>query len=206
VLNYLEDGKKFESGDKILEAEGDLKLIFRFWRVSQTFLSLMCAIARQTASFVSTGKKENPDIIIAATRKTHPGARHFELKAVRAGGGDIHRNSLSDSIQISQNHLEVFGELKNLRAMKKIEIEPLSREEALKYAKIADIMLLDHISPEELRKIGPELKKLNSKLELAVGGIEVENIPYYAPLVDIIVISAPYYAKPLDMTTKIIKI
>jgi nicotinate-nucleotide pyrophosphorylase (carboxylating) len=147
MLDYLKDGDKFESGENILEAEGDLKLLFRFWRVSQTFLSLMCAIAGKTASLVIAGKKENPDIIIAATRKTHPGARFFELKAVRAGGGDIHRNSLSDSIQISQNHLEVFGELKKLRAMKKIEIEPRSMEEALKYAKIADLMLLDHLSP-----------------------------------------------------------
>ena len=67
-------------------------------------------------------------------------------------------------------------------------------------------MLLDHLSPAELRKIGPELKQLNPKLELAVGGIEVENVPYYAPLVDIIVINAHDYAKPLDMTTKIKKI
>ena len=206
VLNYLEDGKKFKSGDTILEAEGNLKLLFRFWRVSQTFLSLICAIAGKTASLVSAGKKENTDIIIAATRKTHPGARRFELKAVRAGGGDIHRNSLSDSIQISQNHLEVVGELKKLRAMTKIEIEPCSMEEALRYVKAANIMLLDHISPAELRKAGPELKQLNPKLELAVGGIEVENIPYYAPFVDIIVVSAPYYAKPFDMTTIIGKI
>ena len=183
-----------------------MRLLFRFWRVSQTFLSLMCAIAGKTASFVSAGRKENPDLIIAATRKTHPGARRFELKAVRAGGGYIHRNSLSDSIQISQNHLEVVGELKKLRAMKKIEIEPRSREEALRYAKDADIMLLDHLSPEELQKIGHELKKLNPKLELAVGGIEAKKIPEYAPFVDIIVISAPYYANPLDLTTKIEKI
>ncbi|MGV8078402.1 MAG: nicotinate-nucleotide pyrophosphorylase [Methanosarcina sp.] len=206
VMDYLEDGKKFKPGDKILEAEGDLKLLFRLWRVSQTFLSLMCAIAGKTASLMSAGKKENPNIIIAATRKTHPGARRFELKAVRAGGGDIHRNSLSDSIQISQNHLEVVGELKKLRAMKKIEIEPRSREEALKYATAVDIMLLDHLSPIELQKIGPELKRLNPKLELAVGGIEGNKIPEYAPFVDIIVTSAPYYANPLDLTTKIEKI
>ncbi len=67
-------------------------------------------------------------------------------------------------------------------------------------------MLLDHFSPEELRKIGPELKQLNPKLEIAVGGIEAKKIPEYAQLVDIIVISAPYYAKPLDLTTKIEKI
>lgn len=204
--NYLKDGMTFRSGDAIFEAEGDLKLLFKFWRVSQTFLSFMCAIATKTASLVSAGREKNPDLIIATSRKTHPGSRIFELKAVRAGGGDIHRNSLSDSIQISQNHLEAVGELKELRAIKKIEIEPRSREEAFKYVKMADIMLLDHLSPEELQKLGPELKKLNPKLELAVGGIKAKRVPEYAPLVDIIVISAPYYANPLDFTTKIERI
>ncbi len=202
-LNYLKDGQPFKPGDAIIEAEGDLKLLFRFWRVSQTFLTLMCAIATKTASMVSAGRKENPDLIIATSRKTHPGARVFELKAVRAGGGDIHRNSLSDSIQLSQNHLKVAGELGKLRSLKKIEIEPRTREEAFKYVEMSDIMLLDHLSPEELRELGPELKKLNPKLELAVGGIEGKRIPEYASLVDIIVISAPYYANPLDFTTKI---
>lgn len=67
-------------------------------------------------------------------------------------------------------------------------------------------MLLDHISPEELRELGPELKKLNPKLEISVGEIEAKKIPEYAPLVDIIVISALYYANPLDFTTKIRRI
>ena len=203
VHNYLKDGETFKPGDAIIEAEGDIKLLFRFWRVSQTFLTLMCAIATKTASMVSAGRKENPDLIIATSRKTHPGARVFELKAVRAGGGDIHRNSLSDSIQLSQNHLEAAGELGKLRSLKKIEIEPRTREEAFKYVDMSDIMLLDHLSPEELRELGPKLKKLNPKLELAVGGIDAKRIPEYAPHVDIIVISAPYYANPLDFTTKI---
>ncbi|AKB80297.1 Molybdenum transport system protein ModD [Methanosarcina horonobensis HB-1 = JCM 15518] len=203
IRNYLEDGMTFKPGDAIFEAEGDLKLLFKLWRVSQTFLSLMCAISTKTASLVSAGRKANPDLIIATSRKTHPGSRIFELKAVRAGGGDIHRNSLSDSIQLSQNHLEVAGELGKLRAMKKIEIEPRTRKEAFKYVEMSNIMLLDHLSPEELRELGPELKKINPKLELAVGGIEAKRIPEYAPFVDIIVISAPYYANPLDFTTKI---
>lgn len=203
TLNYLGDGETFKPDNTIIEVEGDIKLLFRFWRVSQTFLTLMCAIATKTATFVSEGRKSNSGLIIATSRKTHPGCRIFELKAVRAGGGDIHRNSLSDSIQISQNHLEVAGKMGKLRAMKKIEIEPRSREEAFKYAEMADIMLLDHLSPGELRELGPMLKKLNPKLELAAGGIEAKKIPEYAPFVDIIVISAPYYANPLDFTTKI---
>jgi nicotinate-nucleotide pyrophosphorylase (carboxylating) len=69
MLDYLKDGEKFESGENILEAKGDLKLLFRFWRVSQTFLSLMCAIAGKTASLVIAGKKENPDILLQQPEK-----------------------------------------------------------------------------------------------------------------------------------------
>ena len=64
VLNYLEDGNEFKSGDTILEAEGNLKLLFKFWRVSQTFLSLMCAIAGKTASLVSAGKKRTLTLLL----------------------------------------------------------------------------------------------------------------------------------------------
>ena len=74
IRNYLKDGMTFKPGDAIFEAEGDLKLLFRFWRVSQTFLTLMCAIATKTASMVSSGRKANPDLIIATSRKTHPGS------------------------------------------------------------------------------------------------------------------------------------
>lgn len=206
VCAFLENGKPFEPETTLFEAEGDLKTLFKLWRVSQTFLSVMCAIAGKAAAFTQLARKANPDVIVATSRKTHPGARKFEIKAVRAGGAAVHRNSLSDSIQFSQNHLRVAGELKNLRALKKIEIEPRSREEAFKYAKKADIMLLDHLSPEELRELSPKLKELNSKLELAVGGIKAEKIPEYAPFVDIIVSSAPYYAQPLDLTSKIERI
>lgn len=206
VTGYLENGRPFEPEATLFEAEGDLRTLFKVWRVSQTFLSITCAIAGKAATFASLARKANPDVIIATSRKTHPGARKFEMKAVRAGGADVHRNSLSDSIQLSQNHLGVAGDLGKLRALKKIEIEPRSREEAFKYAEMSDIMLLDHLSPEELQEIGPELKKLNPKLELAVGGIKAEKIPEYAPFVDIIVTTAPYYAQPLDLTSKIERI
>ncbi|MDA0524141.1 hypothetical protein [Methanococcoides alaskense] len=36
-----------------------------------------------------------------------------------------------------------------------------------------------------------------------LGGIEFNDIPKYAEVVDIVVTTAPYYAKPFDLTTKI---
>jgi nicotinate-nucleotide pyrophosphorylase (carboxylating)/molybdenum transport protein len=68
---------------------------------------------------------------------------------------------------------------------------------------VADILLLDHYSPEELETFVPELRSLNPHLEIAVGGIELSMVSDYAKHVDFIVTTAPYYAKPLDLTSKI---
>ncbi|MDK2892269.1 MAG: hypothetical protein PWQ49_661 [Methanohalophilus sp.] len=56
---------------------------------------------------VEAAKAANPDVLVATSRKTHPGFRKYELKAVKAGGGTHHRNSLSDSILVTQNHFDV---------------------------------------------------------------------------------------------------
>ena len=80
VLNFLEDGRKFKPGDKILEAEGDLKLLFRLWRVSQTFLSLMCAIAGKTASIVNAGKKKTLILSLQQAEKPIPEPEDLSLK------------------------------------------------------------------------------------------------------------------------------
>ena len=79
--------------------------------------------------------------------------------------------------------------------MRKIEIEPRTKEEVFEYAPIADVLLLDHYTPEELKEVAPKLRRLNPKLELAVGGIEFKDIPKYAEAVDFIVTTAPYYCK-----------
>ncbi|MBP1910526.1 nicotinate-nucleotide pyrophosphorylase [Methanolobus bombayensis] len=203
VVNMVPDGNEFNPNDVIFEAQGDLPTIFKLWRISQTFLSMVCAIASKTRFAVELARKSNPDIMVATSRKTHPGFRKYELKAVKIGGGDHHRNSLSDSILVTQNHLDVMEKQVNLRAMRKIEIEPRTREEALEAAPVADILLLDHYSPEELETFVPELRALNAHLEIAVGGIDLQMVSDYAKHVDFIVTTAPYYAKPLDLTSKI---
>ncbi len=206
VTAYVREGREFNPHDVVFEAKGDLRQLFKLWRISQTFISIVCAIAATTRLYVETARKVNKNVIIATSRKTHPGMRKFELRAVRAGGGDHHRNSLSDSILITQNHLGVVENLNEIKAVRRIEIEPRNEEEALRYAHITDIMLLDHLSPQEIQRIVPLLKGENPNMQIAVGGISAQEIPDYAALVDIIVISAPYYALPLDMTAKIHRI
>ena len=202
--SFIKSGAEFEKGDVIFSAIGELEVLFRVWRVSQTFLSITSAIATKTNILVKKTGKINPEIMVATTRKTHPGFRYFEQCAVRAGGGYIHRNSLSDSVLITQNHLNIKRDIKKIRPLKKIEIEPRSEEEAIKYAKIADVLLLDHFSLDEIEVLIPHLKKINPDVKVAVSGdIDEENIGNYAHLVDIVITSAPYYAKPINLTTEI---
>ena len=201
---FVENGVEFEKGDVIFSASGELKDLFKAWRVSQTFLSITSGIATKTKVLVQRAKMVNSEIMIATTRKTHPGFRYFEQCAVRAGGGHIHRNSLSDSVLITQNHLNIKGDIGQINTLKKIEVEPRSKEEAIKYAKIGDVLLLDHFSVSEIEKLVLNLKKINPRIKIAVSGdIDEGNIEDYAPFVDIIITSAPYYAKPINLTTEI---
>jgi nicotinate-nucleotide pyrophosphorylase (carboxylating) len=206
VMTSFKNGDEFNPNDVVFEAQGDIPTLFLLWRFSQTFLSMVCAIASKTRNTVELARKANPNIIIATTRKTHPGFRKYELKAVKIGGGDIHRSSLSDSVQITQNHFNVIEDLGVIRSMKKIEIEPSTVEDAYKYAPMADILMLDHSSPEEMRIIVPKIREINPNVEIAIGGIDIKKVSEYAGLVDIIVTTAPYYAPPLDMSTKIEKL
>ncbi|MBP2029706.1 nicotinate-nucleotide pyrophosphorylase (carboxylating)/molybdenum transport protein [Methanohalophilus levihalophilus] len=206
VVAYVANGCSFDANTVLFSASGDLRTIFKLWRVSQTFLSMTCAIAGKTREMVEAAKAVNPDVLIATSRKTHLGFRKYELKAVKAGGGIHHRNSLSDSILITQNHLEVAGPVEKPNAVRKVEIEPRDDKDAFRYAKIADMLLLDHYTPDKLDVLVPLLRTINPCLEIAVGGINAKDVAAYAPYADVIVTTAPYYAMPLDMTSTIKRI
>ncbi|NPA75803.1 MAG: nicotinate-nucleotide pyrophosphorylase [Euryarchaeota archaeon] len=202
-VNFIPTGQAFDANTVIYSARGPLRELFRVWRVSQTLLSITCAIAKKTDALVTLARRANPDITVATTRKTHPGMRKYELCAVRAGGGEIHRNSLSDSILVTTNHLNVSGQIPEYSGLRHLEIEARSMEEALKYVARADILLLDHFELYELEKLRAALEP-HSRPRLAVtGDIDETNIEEYARVSDIIVTSAPYYATPLNMTAEI---
>ena len=69
----------------------------------------MSGIATQTREMVKTVSTINGKCRIAATRKTCPGFRALDKKAVQIGGGEPHRGSLSDGILIKDNHLALVS-------------------------------------------------------------------------------------------------
>src|SRR5437773_10949339 len=73
----------------------------------------MSGVATATAERVSTAKRESGGKIrVACTRKTHPGLRHFEKRAVELWGGDTHRLRLDDAVLIKYNHLTLAGAIR----------------------------------------------------------------------------------------------
>ncbi len=210
VASCRHPGERIHKGDVIIEATGDIKTLFKLWRICQTYLTVMCAIATQTDAIVRAARAENGEIgIVVACRKAHPGMRADEIQAIVDGGAIYHRNSLSDTILITQNHVRTLGTLPDkLHSFHhKIEFEPSSAEEAYRYAGFVDVMLLDHFEPAELAVVARKLRELNPRLVVGVaGGITLATVKDYAPLVDIIVLSAVLYAPPLNITCKITRL
>ena len=224
ILDYLgisceqkkKPGEIAAAGDVLFELNGNSVSILRAERIVLNFLSRLSGIATNTREYVSIVGKKTPRI--AATRKTTPGIRKYEKKAVLDGGGDPHRQNLSDTVMIKDNHIEIMGmekafaEAKRQTSFsKKIEIEADTKEQALAAAKLGtDIILLDNMSPDlilETVKLLEEHKLREKVLLEASGGIRKENLKAYAATgVDVISLSAvTNAAKWIDISLDVIK-
>jgi len=155
----------------------------------------MSGIATATHAIIRECHKHNPQVKIAATRKTTPGFRQYEKKAVQLGGGDPHRYRLDDAILIKDNHLRVVGSIpqavskaKAVSFTKKVEIEVSTTEQAVEAAKAgADIVMLDNMRPEQVEVAYLAVKRLNDQVLVEVsGGLTPETAPLYAKYADIL--------------------
>jgi len=218
ILFNREDGENIKNGDIILEIEGNARYILSTERTVLNFLMKMSGIATLTHNTIQKIRKVNKNIILACTRKTTPGLQIFEKNAVKAGGGDTHRFKLDDCVLIKDNHIAVVGSLKDsiLKARekvsftKKIEIEVETIDEALDAARYgADIIMLDNMTPLEIRKVLSSLQEKNLRKNVLIeasGGINTDNIVEYAQT-NVDIISTGYIthsAKALDMNMEII--
>ena len=139
---------------------------------------------------------------IVDTRKTVPGIRQLEKYAVRMGGGHNHRYNLADGILIKDNHIAAL----RARGLGLVEIVSLAREnsphtlrveievESIEEAREAleagaDVILLDNMSPEEMRQVVTMTE--GKRLLEASGGINLETVRAVAETgVDLISVGA----------------
>jgi len=215
VSRIKEEGSEVRKGDIVLEVEGPARSILAGERLALNFVMRMSGIATLTHNLVAKCRRINPKIRVAATRKTTPGFREFEKKAVLLGGGDPHRAGLYDAVLIKDNHIRMAGGVKEaLRRAKggsltkKIEIEVENEKDARTAVENgADIIMLDNFKPDAAKKLSAELKRINPDVLIeASGGIRPENVDQYAVAADIISLGwLTHSVKSVDFSMEIEK-
>jgi nicotinate-nucleotide pyrophosphorylase (carboxylating) len=195
VQAIVKDGDPIKKDDQVMSVSGEVRAILKCERLALNILMRMSGIATATSDLVTKCKKINPNIKIAATRKTTPGFRYYEKRAVLIGGGEPHRFQLSDAVMIKDNHLKIIGSIEKalekinrIKFNKKIEVEVTTKDQARTAAKLgADIIMLDNMTPNQVKTISSELKKLRPDVILEISGrITPENIESYVPYADVI--------------------
>lgn len=154
-----EEGVAFANGADLIRIEGSARSILMAERVMLNFIGPLSGVATLTAKFVAEAAGTNAKI--TCTRKTTPGFRALEKRAVRLGGGVNHRLGLDDAILIKDNHIAAAGGVAraleracaavgHLRAIE-IEVDRLEQiHEALPFK--PDAILLDNMTTALLRE------------------------------------------------------
>ncbi len=218
ILAVKKDGDTLNAGDTVFEVEGEAETILAAERTVLNLLMRMGGVATLTSQMVQRAKSTNPDIRVAATRKTTPGIQFWEKEAVHIGGGDTHRYRLDDAVLIKDNHLALVGDVEVAvrRAReyasftKKIEVEVENLKDALKAAEAgADIIMLDNMQIDEVESVIDVFKEKSIRDKVLIeisGGITPENIAEYAATGADIISSGfiTHSARALDMSLEIL--
>ena len=131
--------------------------------------------------------------VLLDTRKTTPGWRLLEKAAVKHGGCVNHRMGLFDAVLVKDNHLAALGDLSllppviaRLRSEHpglpiEIEADTLDQTERLLGMTGIDVILLDNMSPEFMRKaVALRDAKATDVLLEASGGVTLGKLPEIA--------------------------
>lgn len=192
VKKKVNDGEEIKKNALVLEVTGLVKEILKGERLALNIIGRMSGIATQTKTLVSLCRQRNSHIQILATRKTTPGFRAYEKKAVVLGGGFTHRMGLYDAIMIKDNHLNCVSSLqeaieKVLQSnIRPIEIEVEHEDDAIIAAGYPiDVIMLDNFSPQNALNTAEKIRRINTSILIEVsGGITPDNILEYVPFAD----------------------
>ncbi|MHA1965910.1 MAG: carboxylating nicotinate-nucleotide diphosphorylase [Candidatus Thorarchaeota archaeon] len=190
ILAY--EGNWVDPQQPVMRLKGSARTLLTVERVCLNIVQRMSGIATKVYNMVSEAREENQTVKIAATRKTTPGFRFFEKRAVVIGGGDPHRYALDDMVLIKNNHITAAGGVRAAVAAarekvsfsKKISCEARTLQEVQEAIGAgADIILLDNFKPKDVGGLIDVLKAdgTRDKVILEVsGGVDENNVRDYA--------------------------
>lgn len=175
------DGEAVEKGQPVAVFEGEARSVLVAERTMLNFMGRLSGIATLTSEFAKAISHTKTKIV--CTRKTTPGHRAVEKRAVRCGGGTSHRYGLDDAILIKDNHIAACGDIEtavkraldyagHLR-MVEVEVDTLSQLKKIIPLK-PHAVLLDNMSLDELREAVAMVD--GSIVTEASGGVKLETV------------------------------
>jgi nicotinate-nucleotide pyrophosphorylase (carboxylating) len=207
----IHDGSRVGENALLIRVEGKARSILTAERTALNFVQRLSGVASLTAKYVDLVKGTKARIL--DTRKTTPGYRLLEKKAVLDGGGVNHRLGLYDRAMVKDNHLVAEGgpaaiqaAILRLKADKpgvEVELEADSLDQVRTFLAMdgVDHILLDNMTLDELREAveargervrplleasgGITLKTLRGIAETGVDFISVGALTHSAPALDI---------------------
>ena len=215
VISHPEifDGVHLHKGQVAAVIRHNARTILSCERVILNLLQRMCGIATLTRQYVDA--VAGTGAVILDTRKTAPGLRLLDKYAVTCGGGTNHRMDLADGVLIKNNHIALGGGLSKVlehafarrKPGQKIQVEvrtPQELQQALDGG--ADSLLLDNMTPAEVRDAVKLARKHTAKIPLeASGGMTLDTVRAYAKAgVDFISVGALTHSVPaVDLSLRI---
>ncbi len=103
------DGDSLFPEQSLCVISGPARALLTAERVALNFLQTLSGTATVTRRFVEAVEGTGAQIL--DTRKTLPGLRYAQKKAVTDGGGANHRMGLYDMVMIKENHLRAAGSI-----------------------------------------------------------------------------------------------
>jgi nicotinate-nucleotide pyrophosphorylase (carboxylating) len=196
------EGQGVMAGMRLAELEGSLRFLLAGERTALNFLQRMCGVATLSRKYTV---KAAGRAVVLDSRKTIPGWRWLDKRAVRAGGCGNHRMGLYDGILIKDNHIAACGSI--LEAVRRarsngpadvnieVEVRDLGQlVEALDMG--VDIIMLDNFSPSEVAR-AVEINGKRALLEVS-GRITLEKMESFlqAGGVDFLSVGALTHSAP----------
>lgn len=210
------DGDPISSGTVLLSAFGRAEALHLAWKVTQNVMEWCCGVATHTDAMLSAGRSANPRLHLACTRKSIPGTKPLAQAAVIHGGGIMHRAGLSETILLFAAHRAFtpapsdfaahIAALRRAAPEKQVIVEADNMIEARDILEAPaegrpHVLQLDKFPARETAEVVALARHQAPEVKVsAAGGVNLLNIAEYAATgVDLVVSSAPYYAKPLDI-------
>jgi nicotinate-nucleotide pyrophosphorylase (carboxylating) len=194
VHTLVRDGSRVENGSIVMNVSGRALDILKAERTALNLIMRMSGIATETRKLVDMVRIVNRSIKVACTRKTAPGLRSFDKKAVVLGGGITHRLKLDGMVLIKDNHLVLARSIEQAigQARKKIdgslllECEVRDLTETIRAINAgSDIVMLDNFTVKQAKAAMAAIKKMGVRKRIKVeisGSICPQNITDYAKL------------------------